>query len=139
MKKEKKRAETIDSIIGHHAYFEGILSSKESLRIDGRVKGKVECEGSVVIGSEGKVEGEILADNVFIAGELTGNATARNKLEIIEKGKVYGDITTAKLVVDPEVIFEGKCRMISQEDIADSSDSLSTSAPLAASYSRAAS
>ena len=138
MKKEKKRAETIDSIIGHHVYFEGILSSKESLRIDGRVKGKVECEGSVVIGSEGKVEGEILADNVFIAGELTGNATARNKLEIIEKGKVFGDITTAKLVIDPEVIFEGKCRMISEKHIADSSDSLSTSAPLDASYSLAA-
>ena len=133
MKKAKKRAETIDSIIGHHVYFEGILSSKESLRIDGRVKGKVECEGSVVIGSEGKVEGEILADNVFIAGELTGNATARNKLEIIEKGRVFGDITTAKLVVDPEVIFEGKCSMISKEDIADSSHSLSPPAALAAS------
>jgi len=133
MKKAKKRAETIDSIIGHHVYFEGILSSKESLRIDGRVKGKVECEGSVVIGSEGKVEGEILADNVFIAGELTGNATARNKLEIIEKGRVFGDITTAKLVVDPEVIFEGKCSMISQEDMVDSSDSLSPPVPLAAS------
>jgi cytoskeletal protein CcmA (bactofilin family) len=133
MKNAKKRAERIDSIIGHHVYFEGILSSKESLRIDGRVKGKVECEGSVVIGSEGKVEGEILADNVFIAGELTGNATARNKLEITEKGKVYGDITTAKLVVDPEVIFEGKCRMISQEDIADSTDSLSALASVAVS------
>ena len=133
IKRVKKRAETIDSIIGHHVYFEGILLSKESLRIDGRVKGKVECEGSVVIGSEGKVEGEILADNVFIAGELTGNATARNKLEITEKGKVYGDIATAKLVVDPEVIFEGKCRMISEKHIADSSDSLSPPAALAAS------
>ena len=133
MKRVKKRAETIDSIIGHHVYFEGILSSKESLRIDGRVKGKVECEGLLVIGSEGKVEGEILADNVVIAGELTGNATARDKLEITEKGKVYGDITTAKLVVDPEVIFEGKCRMIFQEDIADSSDSVSPPAALAAS------
>lgn len=49
MKKTKKRVETIDSIIGHHVYFEGILSSKESLRIDGRVKGKVECEGSVIL------------------------------------------------------------------------------------------
>jgi cytoskeletal protein CcmA (bactofilin family) len=133
MKRTEKRPETIDSIIGHHVYFEGILSSKESVRIDGRVKGKVECEGSVVIGSEGTVEGEILANNVFIAGELTGTATARNRLEITEKGKVYGDITSTKLVVGPGVIFEGKCRMISQKDIADSSDSLTPPAAFAAS------
>ena len=133
MKMAKKRAETIESIIGHHVYFEGILRSRESLRIDGSVKGKVECEASVVIGSEGKVEGEILAYNVFIAGELTGNATAKNKLEITEKAKVYGDITTPKLVVDPGVMFEGKCRMISQEDIVDSTDSLSPPASVAVS------
>jgi len=133
MKRAKKRADTIDSIIGHHVYFEGILKSRESLRIEGRVKGKVECEGSVVIGSEGKVDGEILAYNVFIAGELTGNATAKNKLEITEKAKVYGDITTAKLVIDPGVTFEGNCRMISQEDIVDSTDSLSPPASVAVS------
>ncbi len=133
MKRARREVEVIESIIGNHVYFEGILTSKQSIRIDGRIKGKVACEGSIVIGSEGRVEGEIVAHNVYIAGELTGNVTARNRLEITEKGKVYGDITTAKLVVGPGVILEGKCHMLTQEDALDSSDTRSAPASLAAS------
>ena len=139
MKSGKKKKQTIETIIGRHAYFEGTLCSEQGIRIDGRVKGKVECEGSLVIGNEGKVEGEIVADDVFIAGELTGTATAKNHVEITEKGKVYGDITTRNLIVDQGVIFEGKCHMTSEEEILDPSDPLSLPTPFAASPSGAGS
>jgi cytoskeletal protein CcmA (bactofilin family) len=133
MKRTRRGSEAIESIIGKHVYFEGILTSKQGIRIDGRIKGNVECEGLIIIGSEGRVDGEIVAHDVYIAGELTGNATARNRLEITEQGKVYGDITAAKLVVGPGVILEGKCHMIAQKDTLNSSDTLSTPASLAAS------
>ncbi len=135
MKTGKKKREEIDTIIGPHTYFEGTLSCRKGFRIDGRLKGKIECDGSLVIGSEGKVEGEIVADSVFIAGELTGNVTAKNHLELTENGKVYGDITTAKLVIDQGVIFEGRCRMFPQQDILGSSDSLALPAPAASARS----
>ena len=139
MRKADRRTKTVESIIGHDACLEGTLSSKGTLRIDGRVKGAVLCEGMVVIGSEGYVEGEITSYDVFIAGEFRGNVTAKNRLEIAENGKVYGDITTAKIVIDPGGLFEGSCRMISEKDTADSGGSFSTAVPLEASYSRAAS
>jgi cytoskeletal protein CcmA (bactofilin family) len=139
MRKTEKRTKTVESIIGCDAYIEGTLFSKGSLRIDGRVKGAVRCEGMVIIGSEGYVEGEITSYDVFIAGEFRGNVTAKNRVEIAENGKLYGDVTTAKIVVDPGVIFEGRCKMISEKETADSDGSFSTAVPLETSYARAAS
>jgi cytoskeletal protein CcmA (bactofilin family) len=139
MRKTEKRTKTVESIIGCDAYIEGTLFSKGSLRIDGRVKGAVQCEGMVIIGSEGYVEGEITSYDVFIAGEFRGNVTAKNRVEIAENGKLYGDVTTAKIVVDPGVIFEGRCKMISEKETADSDGSFSTAVPLETSYARAAS
>ena len=134
MKRSKRDGGKIDTIIGPHTYIEGTLSSNACLRIDGRVKGRIECEGSLVIGPEAKVEAEIVAENVYIAGELIGNVLAKSRLEIIEKGKVYGDITTAKLVVDQDVIFEGRCHMTTREDTAESADYLALPTPLARSH-----
>ncbi|UCF84831.1 MAG: polymer-forming cytoskeletal protein [Desulfobacteraceae bacterium] len=126
----KEKAERIDTIIGDQVYFEGTISAKQGLRIDGSVKGKVHCEGTLVIGSKGKVAAETVADNVLIAGEFSGNITAKNRLEITEKGKVYGDITTANLVMAPGVIFNGKCNMSSEQVLLKPADSLSLPAPL---------
>ncbi|MFH1293325.1 MAG: polymer-forming cytoskeletal protein [Pseudomonadota bacterium] len=129
----KEKIERIDTIIGHHAYFEGTISSKEGLRIDGSVKGNIQCEGSLVIGSAGKVAAEIVADNVLIAGEFTGNITAKDRLEITEKGKVNGDVTTVKFVMAPGVIFDGRCHMHSRQVLLEPVDSLSLPAPLVSS------
>jgi cytoskeletal protein CcmA (bactofilin family) len=112
----KEKTKRIDTVIGQGTRFEGTLTSREGLRIDGEVKGRVECQGSLVIGSDGNVEAEIVADKVYIAGQLNGNVTAKSHLEITEKGRVYGDIATSNLVVGEGVIFEGKCRMISSQD-----------------------
>ena len=138
MRKADRRTKTVETIIGHEAYLEGTLSSKVSLRIHGRVKGTVLCESMVMVDSEGYVEGEIKSYDVFIAGEFKGNVTAKNRVEIAENGKVYGDITTAKIVIDPGVLFEGRCKMISEKDTAETDDSFSTAVPLDVSYSRAA-
>jgi len=134
-KTEKIDTMKIDTIIGHNVCLEGTLTSKETLRIDGKVKGKIECDGSILIGTEGIVEAEVIADNVYIAGELRGNVIANNYLEINESGKVFGDITTAKLVVDQGVVFEGRCHMISKNETEESLDSLSLPSPMETSYS----
>ena len=142
MRKADRRTKTVETIIGHDTYLEGTLSSKVSLRIHGRVKGTVLCESMVIIGPEGYVEGEIKSYDAFIAGEFKGNVTAKNKVEVAENGKVYGDVTTAKIVIDPGVLFEGRCKMLSEKDTTETTDtdgSFSTAVPLDVAYSRGAS
>jgi len=109
--KKNTTPDNLDTLIGSKTIFEGVLISNESICIEGTVKGKVECRGSVVIGQEGKAKADIVAENAFIGGQVDGNITTQNKLEITATGRVKGDIETSRLVVAEGVVFEGSCRM----------------------------
>ncbi len=109
----------VDTLIGNRTAIEGNLVSQIDLRVEGAIKGKVECQGDVVIGKEGKVEANIIANNVTVAGEVVGNITARNKMEIIAGGKVLGDVETSSLIVADGTVFEGFCHMLPAQQEAD--------------------
>jgi len=113
--KQRRETEKVDSLIGNQTSFEGKIKSSQGIRVDGLFKGNIECEGWVVVGNQGKIEGDIVADNVIIGGEIRGNIFARDRLEITAKGKVRGDIVTSHLVIEEGVIFEGACRMTTEE------------------------
>lgn len=126
--KKNTTPDNIDTLIGSKTIFEGVLTSNESICIEGTVKGKVECKGSVVVGKEGKVMADIIAENTFIGGQVNGNITTKNKLEITSTGRVKGDIETSRLVIAEGVVFEGSCRMNGgkSEPASSSADSKST-------------
>jgi len=106
----------LDTLIGSGTIVEGTITSKESVCIEGTVRGgKIITEGSVIVSEKGRVDADIFADMVMLGGEVNGNIVSRNKLEITTKGKLRGDIKTGSLVIAEGVIFEGKCQMITDE------------------------
>ena len=119
--KKNKTPDNLDTLIGSKTIFEGTLMSNESICIEGTVKGKVECRGSVVVGQGGKVKADIIAENAFIGGQVNGNIKAGNRLEITSTGKVKGDIETSCLVIAEGVIFEGSCHMANSKSATTSS------------------
>jgi len=126
--KKNKTSGNLDTLIGSKTIFEGVLMSNESICIEGTVKGKVECGGSVIVGQEGKVKADIIAENAFIGGQVDGNVTTQKRLEITSAGRVKGDIETSCLVIAEGVVFEGSCHMVAEKSAAPSSpaDSKST-------------
>ncbi len=126
--KKNKPPDNLDTLIGSKTIFEGTLMSNESISIEGTVKGKVECKGSVLVGKEGKVMADIIAENAFIGGQVNGNITTKDKLEINSAGRVKGDIETSRLVIAEGVVFEGRCRMVPEKgaESSSSADSKST-------------
>ncbi|SFP78000.1 protein CcmA, bactofilin family [Butyrivibrio proteoclasticus] len=108
--------EQVGTIIGPGAVIEGPLTTKDSTRIDGTIKGNVTISGALIIGQEGKITGTISALNVYVAGEVTGNITApQGKIEISDTGKVYGDISCKGIIIDENAVFQGKCEMTGQD------------------------
>jgi cytoskeletal protein CcmA (bactofilin family) len=126
--KKNNSLDNFGTLIGSKTIFEGVLMSNESIRIEGTVKGKVESRGSVVVGQEGKVKANIVAENVLIGGQVNGKITAKNKLEITSTGRVKGDIETSRLFIAEGVVFDGNCRMNGgkSEAASPSADSKST-------------
>lgn len=102
----------IATVFGKDTQFFGDLSFKNSLQIDGTFEGEISSGGFLVIGEGAVVKANITAYTVFVKGTVYGNIEAKEKLEIQSKGKVYGNIRTAKLKIADGVVFEGSCEMI---------------------------
>jgi cytoskeletal protein CcmA (bactofilin family) len=94
---------------------EGTLRCKETLRIDGRVKGEIECEKSVLVGEGAKVYANIAADEVQIAGLVKGDIAARRKITLERTAIVTGDLTTPGIVIEEGAKLKGRI-VIGSED-----------------------
>ena len=104
--------EQVGTIIGPGAVIEGPLTTKDSTRIDGIIKGNVTISGALIVGQEGKITGTVSAMNAYIAGEVTGNVSApQGKVEISDTGKVVGDVTCKGIIIDENAVFHGNCDM----------------------------
>jgi cytoskeletal protein CcmA (bactofilin family) len=101
----------VHTILGPESRFQGTLSFEGTVRIDGYFKGDVNTNDVLVVGQGAKVEAEIKVGSIVINGEVNGNITAKNTVEIHAPGKVRGNITTPALVIDRGVTFEGSCKM----------------------------
>lgn len=102
---------TITTIIGNDTVVEGTIITKSSVRIDGTLIGGVSAEGVVILSKNGKIRGNIMAENIIVAGVVEGNMQIREKVNVEPTGEIYGDITTKKLLIDEESIFQGNCYM----------------------------
>jgi cytoskeletal protein CcmA (bactofilin family) len=99
------------SILAQGCKFEGTISIKGTLRIEGEFKGSIETPESFIVGKTGVVHASIKVKNAIIGGQVFGDVTAENKIELQSGSHVEGDIKTKRLVIDEGVFFEGNCSM----------------------------
>jgi len=91
--------------------FNGELVFRETMRIDGKFRGKISSTSVLIVGETADIEGDLVVSNVSINGKVKGSITADKKIEIHSKGKVYCDISTPNLVIEDGAFFEGNCNM----------------------------
>lgn len=89
----------------------GNITAPNDIRIDGELIGKLDCKGRVIIGPQGKIEGEINCINAIIEGTFSGNINVKELLSIKETGIITGDIITDKLMVQTGAVFNVSCSM----------------------------
>src|SRR5438477_63594 len=106
----------ITTLLGRGATFEGKLTFEGTVRIDGRFKGEVFSDDTLVIGEGAHVEAEIDIGEVIIQGTVVGNIKAKRSIEIHAPGRVKGDLHSPSLQVDKGVIFEGRSSMAASHD-----------------------
>ena len=99
------------NIIGNGTEIKGNVSSNGDLRIDGTIKGNIQSTGKVVVGSTGRVEGEINCQNADISGEVKAHIRIKELLSLKASAVVSGDIFTNKLAIEPGAVFTGACKM----------------------------
>jgi cytoskeletal protein CcmA (bactofilin family) len=117
----------VDTIIGSNSIFIGNIESEGAVRIDGKLKGSINSQGDVYIGSNALITGNITADNIHLAGIVEGNIISKGMLKVLSTAKLYGDIKVNSLIADEGALFQGKCSMIDNSTKSDSSAEKSSS------------
>ncbi len=100
--------ENSNCIIGEGSVFEGKFYVNGSILIEGKFQGDIKTDDQLIVGPTGKVKTDIVAKRVTIAGTLIGNIVATEEVNLLQTGKVLGNITTPKLTIEPGVMTEGK-------------------------------
>lgn len=96
------------ALIGPGILVNGDISGSENLVIEGRVEGKIELVANqVIIGESGKVNADVVAKNVKIDGSLQGDVEGRERVLIAKTGRVRGNITAPRVVLEDGAIFKG--------------------------------
>ena len=122
--------------IGQSIHIKGELTGNEDLTIEGKVEGKVFLKDhNLTVGANGKIVAEIQAKTVMVLGEITGNITADDKVEVAATGTMRGDIQAPRVVLADGAKFKGA---IDMDKKAGSSTSTSISASASSSASRPA-
>jgi len=111
MRKDRK-IDRISTFIGADASIEGTIEFKGTIRVDGRVKGKISSNGgTIIVGEKAVVNADIVVGAAVVMGELNGTIDAVERIEVFPPGRVGGDIQAPVISIEPGGIFNGTCTM----------------------------
>jgi cytoskeletal protein CcmA (bactofilin family) len=109
---ESRRIERDMVNIGKSVVIKGELNGSEDLTIEGQVDGKIELKDHVLtIGPNGKIKAQVFAKAVIVLGEVNGNVTASEKVDIRDGGSVDGDIIAPRVAIAEGAHFRGSVDM----------------------------
>ena len=98
--------------IGKSVVIKGELNGSEDLTIEGHVEGTIQLRDHVLtIGPNGRIKAQVFAKSVIVLGEVTGNVTASDKVDIRDNGSVDGDIVSPRVAIAEGAHFRGSVDM----------------------------
>ena len=107
---------SINTLIGLGSFISGNLKINGFIRIDGDVDGHIETQSNVIVGDSARIKGNISAKSIVIGGIVLGNITAPKGIKLLSNSVVIGDLTTQNLQIEDNVIFNGHCISLGNEE-----------------------
>jgi cytoskeletal protein CcmA (bactofilin family) len=116
LKKDKPRSagesSTISTLLGPDTTIEGTLTFQETIRVDGRIRGKLSSTGgTVIVGEKAVIDADVLVAVAIVRGQINGRVEATQRIEIYPPAKINGDICAPTVAIDSGVVFNGTCKM----------------------------
>ncbi|HEY7790681.1 MAG TPA: polymer-forming cytoskeletal protein [Vicinamibacterales bacterium] len=97
---------------GQSVFIKGTISAAENLEIAGQVEGTIDVRDHVLtIASEAKVFASVSAKSVSVAGALTGEVRATDRIEVRRNGSVEGDVSAPRVAMEEGAVFHGRIDM----------------------------
>ena len=108
--------EVVHTGIGHNIIAQGTkivgtITTNSDIRIDGELEGDLVCKGKIVVGQQGNIKGNVDCANAEVMGNINGKMTVTGTLSLKATSKIWGQIKTKILSIEPEAQFTGSCEM----------------------------
>jgi len=104
-------SEDLNGFMDEGTEFQGELRFRDTFRVDGRVKGKIVSDNTLIVGETGHVEADIDCGVVSIRGSVSGRVQGRQKIELLAGSKVQATLVSPRLVIEEGAFFQGECDM----------------------------
>jgi len=105
----------LTAVLDEASEIEGKFSFSGTVMVNGKLKGEIVSNDTLIIGEKGVVNASIRAGIVLVSGEVIGNILGGQRVELRTGARVTGDIEAPIVVVDEGVTFDGNCRMTKAE------------------------
>jgi len=96
------------NVLNSDVELKGTLKFSGELTFDGKLEGEISSEGTLNLGDEAVVKGNINVNTVVVRGKINGNVTAKDRVDMKSKTEMFGDVRAPKLVIEEGVTFVGK-------------------------------
>lgn len=107
----------LSGFVGNGTVLTGETNFQAMLRVDGHLTGRVtSADGTLVVGSTGQVDANIMVAAAIIGGTVNGDIIATEKLELGRTARVVGNVQTPRLLIEDGAIFEGNCTMLKAKE-----------------------
>jgi len=122
----KKNIERIETLIGEGSTINGDIVANNSLLINGLVTGNVTTESTIRVGTTGVIKGNVKAKSAIIGGVIEGDLDTKENTILGSRSRLLGDLRTTKLKIEEGATFEGRCVMLKEESIEESTEQSGT-------------
>jgi cytoskeletal protein CcmA (bactofilin family) len=102
---------TIHSYVGSNTTIKGNLECSENFLVEGTVEGNLNSRGTIVLGKDSVVRGEVRAREVAVSGIVVGTIRCSNRLEIFQSAKIIGTIQAPVMKMEPGALVNGRVLM----------------------------
>ncbi len=113
------RRSGLTAFIDEGSEMEGRYAFRGTVMLNGKFKGEISSEDTLIIGERAVIAADIRAGRVLVSGEVTGNLRAMERIELKRTARVYGDVEAPVVVIEEGVLFEGHCRMAKPSPVAE--------------------
>jgi len=104
-------AEDLNGFLDEGTELSGELRFRDVMRVDGRIKGRIVSDNTLIIGETGQVDAEIDCGVVSIRGKVTGQVHGRKRIELLSGCRGEATVVSPRLVIEDGAFFQGDCRM----------------------------
>lgn len=105
-------SDSISTFLGSGARVEGLLDFEGTVRLDGKVDGKISGKsGTLIVGESALIKADISVGKAIVMGEIQGSILAAEKIELYPPGKVAGDIEAPVITIEAGAVLNGQCVM----------------------------